>query len=98
MAVISSFREQPVHATTILLGEVGLAGEVRAVSQIEKRLREAARQGFTRAVISKHNTAKLTPANRQALGLEVIEVDTVLDAIRPALLPPPTPSPTPPQG
>src|SRR5579871_5401923 len=50
VAIASNFREQPIHPTTILIGEVGLAGEVRAVSQIEKRLREAARQGFTRAI------------------------------------------------
>ena len=57
IAIASNFREQPVHASTIVLGEIGLAGEVRAVSQIEKRLREAVRQGFTRAIISKHNIA-----------------------------------------
>ncbi|HZP82976.1 MAG TPA: DNA repair protein RadA [Chthonomonadaceae bacterium] len=83
LAVASNFREQPVDPTTILLGEVGLAGEVRAVSQIEKRLREAARQGFTTAVVSKHNASKL-PKN---LGLKIIGVATVHDALRAALLP-----------
>ena len=47
VAIASNFREQAVEPTTILMGEVGLAGEIRAVSQIEKRLKEAARQGLT---------------------------------------------------
>ena len=84
IAIASNFREQPVDPTTILLGEVGLAGEVRAVSQVEKRLREAARQGFTKAVISRHNAGQL-PKN---LGLQVIGVVNVNDAIHAALLPP----------
>jgi DNA repair protein RadA/Sms len=84
LAVASNFREQAVNPTTILLGEVGLAGEVRAVSQIEKRLREAARQGFTRAVISKHNANKLP----KDLGIQVVGVAAVHDALKVALLPP----------
>jgi DNA repair protein RadA/Sms len=83
LAIASSFREQPVHPTTIALGEIGLAGEVRAVGQVEKRLREAARQGFTQAVISRHNTGKLS----KIPGLKVIPVDNVLDSMREALLP-----------
>ncbi len=83
LAVASSFREQPVEPTTILLGEVGLAGEVRAVSQVEKRLREAARQGFEKAIISKHNAAKLP----KDLGLKVVSVSNVNEAILAALKP-----------
>ncbi len=78
LAIASSFREQPIHPTTICLGEIGLAGEVRAVSQIEKRLREAARQGFTRAIISRHNGRKLAKID----DLEVVAADNVLDAMR----------------
>jgi DNA repair protein RadA/Sms len=85
LAVASNFREQPVDPTTILLGEVGLAGEVRAVSQVEKRLREAARQGFKKAIISKHNAAKL-PA---IPDIKVISVANVHDALNAALLPAP---------
>jgi DNA repair protein RadA/Sms len=84
VAIASNFREQPVHPTTVLLGEIGLAGEVRAVAQVEKRLREAARQGFTRAVVSKHNVHKLP----KIPGLEVVAVAAVPDALRAALLPP----------
>lgn len=82
MAVASNFREQPVDPNTILLGEVGLAGEVRAVSQTEKRLREAARLGFTRAILSRHNAPKM-----KIPGLEILGVANVADAMNSALLP-----------
>jgi DNA repair protein RadA/Sms len=83
MAVASNFRDQPVDPNTILLGEVGLGGEVRAVAQAEKRIREAARLGFTRAVLSRHNAPRA-----KNLGVEVIPVNNVLEAIKECLLPP----------
>jgi DNA repair protein RadA/Sms len=83
MAVASNFREQAIDPKTILLGEIGLGGEVRAVGQTEKRLREAARLGFTRAILSRHNA----PRNAKALGVEIVAVNNVLDAMREALLP-----------
>jgi DNA repair protein RadA/Sms len=76
-ALASSFRERPIPPRTLLLGEVGLAGEVRAVSQFELRLAEAARLGFTRAVVpaasARHATAIST--------LEVEGVETVAEAL-----------------
>ena len=83
LAIASNFREQAVEPQTILLGEVGLGGEVRAVSQVEKRLREAARLGFTRAIVSRHNAGRL-PRN---LGVEIVPVHNVLEAMNAALLP-----------
>jgi DNA repair protein RadA/Sms len=83
MAIVSNFREQPLEPTTILIGEVGLGGEVRAVSQVEKRLREAARQGFTKAFLSRHNAGKLSDVP----GLTVVPVANVAEAIRLALRP-----------
>jgi DNA repair protein RadA/Sms len=77
IAIASNFRERPVPASSIFLGEIGLAGEVRAVSQIEKRLREAVRQGFTRAIVPKHNSRKLPTI----AGLQVVPVDSVSTAI-----------------
>ena len=50
-AVASSFREKPIHAQTVVMGEVGLAGEVRAISQAELRIKDAAKLGFTRCVL-----------------------------------------------
>jgi DNA repair protein RadA/Sms len=76
-ALASSFRDRAIPAGTLLLGEVGLAGEVRAVSQPEIRLAEAARLGFTRAIVpaatARHAAA---PA-----GLEVEGVETVGEAL-----------------
>jgi DNA repair protein RadA/Sms len=84
MAIASNFREQPIEPRTILLGEIGLGGEVRAIAQTEKRIREAARLGFTRAVLSRHNA----PKNAKGLGVEVLAVSNVLEAMQLALLPP----------
>lgn len=74
IAVVASFRDRVVDARTILLGEVGLGGQVRPVSQLELRLREAAKLGFKRAIIPKGQT----PPD---LGMQVIPVAKVIDAI-----------------
>jgi DNA repair protein RadA/Sms len=72
-ALASSFRERPLPARTLVLGEVGLAGEVRAVSQPEIRLAEAARLGFERALLPAQNArhAEL-PAGLEAVGVESV--------------------------
>jgi len=57
-ALVSSLSGEPVPAETIVFGEVGLSGEVRAVSQTETRLKEAAKLGFTRALIPKRRGGK----------------------------------------
>lgn len=74
IAVVASFRDRVVDARTVLLGEVGLGGQVRPVSQLELRLREAAKLGFKRAIIP-HNQ---TPPD---LGMQIIPVAKVIDAI-----------------
>ncbi len=51
MAIVSSVRNRPVAADMVLLGEVGLSGELRSVSQLERRLKEASKLGFRQAVI-----------------------------------------------
>jgi DNA repair protein RadA/Sms len=58
-AVASSFLDKPVEAHTVLIGEIGLAGEVRAVGQVELRVREAMKLGFTRCVIPESSRAQL---------------------------------------
>ena len=50
-AILSSFLDRPIGPQTVVLGEVGLTGEIRRVSQIEERVREAARMGFTRCLL-----------------------------------------------
>jgi DNA repair protein RadA/Sms len=76
-ALASSFRERSIPARTLVLGEVGLAGEVRAVSQPEIRLAEAARLGFERAVLPAAN-ARHAEVPR---GLEAVGVESVAEAL-----------------
>lgn len=76
-AVASSLREVPIDPKTVLCGEVGLSGEVRAVAQVEARIREAAKIGFDRAVLPKTNGARL----KDTSGLEIIEVNNVEDLL-----------------
>lgn len=60
-AMASSFLDRPVDSRTVILGEVGLTGEVRAVSQIDARVKEAARLGFNRCIAPKTSFSKLSP-------------------------------------
>lgn len=76
-ALASSFRDRALPARTLLLGEVGLAGEVRAVSQPEIRLAEAARLGFERALVAAANARHAeAPA-----GIAVEGVESVAEAL-----------------
>jgi DNA repair protein RadA/Sms len=76
-AVASSFREKPIDADTVVMGEVGLAGEVRAISQAELRLKDAAKLGFTRCVLPAANVEKLDKAaglgKMQLLGVRTVD-------------------------
>ena len=78
LAVASSHRDRPVDAAAVAVGEVGLGGEVRAVSQIDRRIAEAAKLGFRRVVAPRANLPGLdeTPA-----GLEITGVDDVAGAL-----------------
>lgn len=58
LSILSSFRDKPVPKDWIVFGEVGLAGEIRPVQNGQERLREAAKHGFTRAIIPKANAPK----------------------------------------
>jgi len=80
LAVTSSLRESPIDHATVVLGELGLGGEVRAVSQAELRIREAAKMGFKRCLLPERNLAKLDPVE----GIELVgvhEVGEALDAV-----------------
>ncbi len=73
-ALASSFRDKVIEARTLVLGEVGLAGEVRAVAQAEARLSEAARLGFRRAVVPAGNARHVeAPPGMEVLGVETVE-------------------------
>jgi DNA repair protein RadA/Sms len=73
-ALVSSLRNKPVDPQTLILGEVGLAGEVRAVSQVEPRLAEAAKMGFKRVVMPRSSASRLDPGDAK---LEVLGVATL---------------------
>jgi DNA repair protein RadA/Sms len=76
-AVTSSLREVPIEPGLLVLGEVGLGGEVRAISQAEMRIREAAKMGFKRCLLPERNLAKLEPVE----GIELIGIREVGEAL-----------------
>lgn len=82
IAVAASFRDRVVDPSTVLIGEVGLGGQVRPISQMEIRLKEAAKLGFKRAIVPKGTSVP-------GIELEVIPVGRVVDAIAIALIAPP---------
>jgi DNA repair protein RadA/Sms len=76
-AVTSSLREVPVEPGLLVLGEVGLGGEVRAISQAELRIREAAKMGFKRCLLPERNLAKLEAVE----GMELLGINEVGEAL-----------------
>jgi DNA repair protein RadA/Sms len=78
LALTSSHRDRAVESGTVACGEVGLLGELRPVAGLERRLREAARLGFTRAILPAGSGRDLPPA---IPGLEVIAVGTLREAL-----------------
>ncbi|OCL27865.1 DNA repair protein RadA [Orenia metallireducens] len=78
-AVVSSFRDIAIPQEFVILGEVGLSGEVRAISQIEKRINEASKLGFTKFIIPKSNSEDLNYSDIEIYG--VSNVYQVLDLI-----------------
>ena len=81
VAITSNFKNVPLDAKTVVIGEVGLGGEVRAVHQVEQRVREAAKLGFTRAVVSQYNLHDL----KIKTDIEILGVRTVSDALEAVL-------------
>jgi len=77
LAVASSLSDLPIQSETLAVGEIGLAGEVRAVQNLEKRLGEAARLGFHRAIVPARNVRKLGGD----IGLEIVPVESVRRAV-----------------
>ncbi|MEJ5359801.1 MAG: DNA repair protein RadA [Desulfobacterales bacterium] len=76
-AIASSFLDKPVPAATVVVGEVGLTGEVRAVGQAEVRILEARKMGFTRCLLPRGNLERL-PAPE---GIEILGVRSVAEAV-----------------
>jgi len=84
MAIASSFKDVPIDPATVIFGEVGLAGEVRMVNQVEKRIQEILKMGFKRCIIPKSNLKNLSNFSSKK-DLEIIGVKTVQEAINLAL-------------
>ena len=57
-AIASSFRDRPIDEHTCIIGEIGLAGEIRGVRNITQRAKEAVKLGYTRLIIPKSNKSK----------------------------------------
>jgi DNA repair protein RadA/Sms len=76
LAIVSSLTDRPIPGKVIAFGEVGLAGEVRPAPRGQDRLKEAAKLGFTRAIVPKANLPK-----GKIAGLEVIAVERVDQAV-----------------
>lgn len=69
LSLVSSLKDTPIDSDTVAFGEIGLAGEIRAVSNCAQRLNEAARLGFKRAVIPMHNFKSVSQELREKLDI-----------------------------
>ena len=81
-SIASSFRDVPVRADTVLIGEVGLSGELRWVGQMNARLREAAKLGFKTAIIPH----RISHGEALPNGIEIKEARSLREALKFALL------------
>jgi len=94
VAITSAFREQIVAPDTVFLGEVGLAGEIRSISQVILRINEAEKLGFKYCVLPKNNCKNLdypviagSRLQREKKGaIELIPVNTLKDALETATI------------
>ena len=78
MSIYSSYRDIPVDSETVILGELGLSGEVRTISYIDRRITEAAKLGFKKIIIPKGNLKNL---NTEKYKAEIIGVEKIKDAV-----------------
>jgi len=74
-AIVSSFRNNPIEAKAFTFGEIGLSGEVRAISQAETRIKEASKLGFTKGIVPVNNALNMDG------GIEIIGVKNVEEAV-----------------
>lgn len=77
LAVVSSYKDRPIDEKTITFGEVGLSGEVRAVSMPEQRVQEAKKLGFNTVIMPKVSLKSV----EKIKGIKIIGVQTVKDAV-----------------
>ena len=78
LAILSSCRNKALNPKMVAFGEVGLSGEVRAVSMAKQRVQEAKRLGFTKVILPKSSMDQVKDIN----GIELIGVSAVWDAMK----------------
>lgn len=76
-AIASSFYDKPVKESTLVLGEIGLTGEVRGISQVESRVQEARKMGFRRCLIPENNLKDLKGLS----DIEMVGVQTISEVV-----------------
>ena len=81
LALASSLRDRPVAPMTVAIGEVGLLGELRAVGGLGRRLREATRLGYRRAIVPRNRASRRESVD----GVDLVEVATLREAVQVAL-------------
>ncbi len=77
-SLVSSYKDKVTPSGDVYIGEVGLTGEIRRVSRIEERVKEAKKLGFSRAVVPKKNLSGWEPPK----GIQIVGVDTIAEAIK----------------
>jgi DNA repair protein RadA/Sms len=80
-AIASSFRERPIDPETVLFGEVGLAGEIRAIQRPEIRLAEAGKMGFRRCLLPESNAKRISAISGSGPPIELIPVRHLREVI-----------------
>lgn len=78
VAIASSYKERPADPYTLVVGEIGLTGEIRSISNVESRIKEARRSGLKRVVIPQMNRNKIKPID----SIEIIGVKTLSEALK----------------
>jgi DNA repair protein RadA/Sms len=76
LAIVSSLHDRPVRSDAVLVGEIGLGGEIRSVGQISRRINEARKLGFHSVAIPQSNRT-----GSSGNGIEIVQVDCIEDAI-----------------
>ena len=82
VSLISSLKEIPVPSDIVAIGELGLAGECRAVSNIEQRIRECSRLGLNRVLIPYSNYSKLKISDYTKKGIEIIPIRNIYETLK----------------
>ncbi|MEE1010468.1 MAG: DNA repair protein RadA [Acutalibacteraceae bacterium] len=83
LALISSLKDTPIRDDTLVIGEIGLGGELRTVSYCEQRIKEAERLGFKRCIIPKHNLKTLSDGFKG--NIEIVGARNVNEAFNAAI-------------